>query len=204
MTAPASTSSEVDSSYSSLEDISKCQELVGSLLFLETHTRPDIALAVNLLFRQYASPTTKDMIAAKRVLRYLKGTEGFAYDWKIHLWKSSGLLQMLTGLGIELMASQPPEYPFRSVKLASCGNQASNPALRSHLQKRTILLEVNLVRKSSGCAPCWENLRKMPHISNNLRRNCTKTIRPQLMENEWRPKLQARLHVAQFRKGTSR
>ena len=75
---PDSTSSEIDASYSILDDISKYQELVGSLLFLATCTRPDIALAVNLLTRHCASPNINDMIAAKRLLRYLKGTEGFA------------------------------------------------------------------------------------------------------------------------------
>lgn len=55
-------------------DVTKYQEIVGSLLFLATRTRPDISVAVNLLSRHCSSPTNANMVAAKRVLRYLKGT----------------------------------------------------------------------------------------------------------------------------------
>ena len=56
-------------------DQRKYQELIGSLLFLSSRTRPDIAAAVNLLSRHCAHPLSKHMKAAKRVLRYLKGTK---------------------------------------------------------------------------------------------------------------------------------
>ena len=48
--------------------------LVGALLYLSTHTRPDIGYAVNTLCSFCANPSEKHWIAAKRVLRYLKGT----------------------------------------------------------------------------------------------------------------------------------
>ena len=40
-------------------------------------TRPDIATAVSILSRRISTPTTKDWIAVKRVMRYLKGTVHF-------------------------------------------------------------------------------------------------------------------------------
>ena len=61
----------------SLTDCSLFQQLVGALLFLAVTTRPDIAFAVNLLSQACKSPTVQDFIAAKRVLRYLKGTNYF-------------------------------------------------------------------------------------------------------------------------------
>ena len=50
------------------------QSLVGSLMYLATCTRPDIAYAVATLARFSSKPNQAHWVAAKRVLRYLKGT----------------------------------------------------------------------------------------------------------------------------------
>ena len=47
---------------------------VGSLLYLSTMTRPDIAYAVGNVARFSAKPTKQHWTAVKRILRYLKGT----------------------------------------------------------------------------------------------------------------------------------
>ena len=57
------------------------QELVGALLYLATGTRPDIAYAVGQLSRYVAAPTGQHLAAAKRVLRYLKGTATLALTY---------------------------------------------------------------------------------------------------------------------------
>ena len=57
------------------------QELVGALLYLATATHPDISFAVGQLSRHVASPTTEHLAAAKRVLRYLKGTSTLALTY---------------------------------------------------------------------------------------------------------------------------
>ena len=49
-------------------------ELVGSLLYLSTTTRPDIAFAVGVLLRFMSCPEEDNMRAAKGVSRYLHGT----------------------------------------------------------------------------------------------------------------------------------
>jgi len=49
------------------------QELVGSLLYQSTSTRPDIAFAVGRLTQFVAAPTEEHLTAGKVVLRYLKG-----------------------------------------------------------------------------------------------------------------------------------
>ena len=54
--------------------ITAFQGLVGSLLWLSRCTRPDIAYAVACLSRRVRDPTTADLVAAKYVLRYLRGT----------------------------------------------------------------------------------------------------------------------------------
>lgn len=48
--------------------------LVGSLTYLATWTRPDIAFPVSQLARHLKAPGHKHLAAAKHVLRYLKGT----------------------------------------------------------------------------------------------------------------------------------
>jgi hypothetical protein len=50
------------------------QAIVGSLMYAATSTRPDIAYAVAAVCRYHSKLYTTHMTAAKRVLRYLKGT----------------------------------------------------------------------------------------------------------------------------------
>ena len=54
------------------------QEIVGSLLYLATHSRPDIAQAVSVV-SQYATNFREiHCTAVKRILKYLRGTTDFA------------------------------------------------------------------------------------------------------------------------------
>ena len=57
------------------------QRLVGSLLFLQTCSRPDISFAVLLLSQHCSSPEPRHFAAAKRVLRYLKGTRSYRLSY---------------------------------------------------------------------------------------------------------------------------
>lgn len=50
------------------------QSLVGGLLYAATISRPDISYAVGVLCRFTQSPQIPHLVAAKRVLRHLKGT----------------------------------------------------------------------------------------------------------------------------------
>jgi len=64
-----------------LPEGSRYAELVGSLLYLSTTKRPDIAFAVGVLSLYMSCPEEDHMRAAKGVLRYLRGTTrlGVAY-----------------------------------------------------------------------------------------------------------------------------
>lgn len=55
-------------------DLQVYQRLIGKLMYLACGTRPDIAFAVSQLSKHNADPKKGHLRAAKRVVRYLKGT----------------------------------------------------------------------------------------------------------------------------------
>jgi hypothetical protein len=55
----------------------KFQKLIGAVLYVATHTRPDIAASVSILSQKIKQPTETDWNEAKRIVRYLKGTKEF-------------------------------------------------------------------------------------------------------------------------------
>ncbi|XP_020424503.1 uncharacterized protein LOC109950346 [Prunus persica] len=59
-----------------LESPSAYREIVGSLQYL-TLTRPDLSFAVHSVAQFMAAPRTSHLVAAKRILRYVKGTLDF-------------------------------------------------------------------------------------------------------------------------------
>lgn len=70
------------------------RKLIGALIYLTNTTRPDISFAVSKLSRYCSNPGKIHWIAAKRVLRYLKGTAnyGILYEkrnQKIHAYTDS-------------------------------------------------------------------------------------------------------------------
>ena len=56
-----------------LDDPTLYQEIVGSLIYLATYSRPDIAYASGKLSQFMSNPTATHLKAARRVLRYIKG-----------------------------------------------------------------------------------------------------------------------------------
>src|SRR6185437_4520694 len=75
---PVSTPMIIDNSKEKdkkLKDVTNYQSIIGSLIYLSTATRPDIAYAVNQAAQSMQNPTEKDLIKVKRIIRYLKGTK---------------------------------------------------------------------------------------------------------------------------------
>lgn len=52
----------------------KCRQLIGSLLYAVSGTRPDLCVSVNFLSRYQHCASTALYKALKRILRYIKGT----------------------------------------------------------------------------------------------------------------------------------
>ena len=76
---PVNTNSKVVKAFEESEsaDQGLYQSAVGSLLYLSSRTRPDIAFAVNSAARFCSNPTKQHWTAVKRILRYLRGTTQF-------------------------------------------------------------------------------------------------------------------------------
>ena len=62
-------------------DATVYRSLVGSLIYL-TNSRPDIVHAVSIVSRFMSNPRKAHFAAAKRILRYVKGTKDFGILYK--------------------------------------------------------------------------------------------------------------------------
>ncbi len=68
------------------------KELVGSLFYAAACTRPDIAQAVGAVSRFMSNPGPTHWTAAKRILRYLRGTESKGIIFRKSQTSNEGLL----------------------------------------------------------------------------------------------------------------
>ncbi|CAB4006846.1 Hypothetical predicted protein [Paramuricea clavata] len=57
-----------------LEDLNSYRQIVGSLIYVMTRTRPDLCHIVTKLSQHMSKPMVAALNAAKYILRYLKGT----------------------------------------------------------------------------------------------------------------------------------
>lgn len=71
----------LDTGYFKLNDIGELLpdnhmyiKLIGMLLYLSTHSRPDISASVAILSQKNSKPRTTDLNEVNRIIRYLKGT----------------------------------------------------------------------------------------------------------------------------------
>ena len=74
-----------------MTDPKRYREIVGSLIYAMTCTRPDISWIVSKLSQKLSCPRVEDMIAAKHVLRYLRGT----IDYELCFKKCDGDLNLV-------------------------------------------------------------------------------------------------------------
>jgi hypothetical protein len=68
-----------------MESATPYRAIVGMSMYLAVSTRPDIAHAANSISRKMQTPTHTNMHVAKRVLRYLSGTQnyGLMYEKRV-------------------------------------------------------------------------------------------------------------------------
>jgi hypothetical protein len=84
---------------SELVDATLYRQIIGSLMYL-TNTRPDICFVVNTLSQYLVEPRRVHLVAAKHVMRYLKGT--LDYGLFILEIMTSDCMVILIQIGLEV------------------------------------------------------------------------------------------------------
>jgi hypothetical protein len=96
-------------------DATLYRQLVGSLLYL-THTRPDLSFVVGLVARYMQTPHESHWKAAKRILRYVRGTVQFGIHY------SSGGTPLLVGFTDSDWAGDPDDQKSTAGYVFSLGS----------------------------------------------------------------------------------
>ena len=109
---------------------SRFAELVGGLMYLATHSRPDISHAVGALAPYMANPTLEHWAAARTVLKYLAGTARLGiYQLDISsttaaaaATPASWALQTLTTELTWTLGDPPQDLPSGCMAVSSAGS----------------------------------------------------------------------------------
>ena len=137
-----------------LEDPKLYREIVGSLIYIMTGTRPDISYIVSVLSQNMSKPTYFHLGIAKYVLKYLKGTSEYSlkfYSCDLNLfgfcdsdWGGSEDRRSLSGYCFKLSdSSSPVSWKTKkqtTVALSSC--EAEYMALTYAIQEAKYLRQL--------------------------------------------------------------
>lgn len=130
-------------------DVTLYHHLVGSLLPL-THSRPDISFTIGLVAWWMQHPHESHWEAAKRILRYIRGTIQFGIHY------STGATPLLVGFTDSDWAGDPDDqksttgYVFTLGSGPITGIARSKVPLLSLSQKQSIMQQFRPGRKPSG------------------------------------------------------
>ena len=157
-----------------LEDPRLYREIVGSLIYLMTCTRPDLCYAVSVLSQHLAAPRMTHFNLAKYVLRYLKGTinYGLVYEkqdmyilgYTDASWASTGNRKSISGycymLGDSsaLISWKSKKQPI--VALSSCEAEyvSITLAMQEGIFLTQLLVELGFYEKSKGVKMFVDNM----------------------------------------------
>ena len=126
------------------------QSAVGSLLYLSTGTRPDIAFAVGNVARFSSSFTKRHLTGVKRILRYLKGTSDLG------LYYSSSMVGDLIGYSDSNWAGDLDDrksvsgYVFKLCGAPISGRSKKQTSVLSLRRKPNMLLSPLPLRRQFG------------------------------------------------------
>ena len=158
---PRSTPCEISSNKSTVDDSPKTdgklyREMVGSLIYFMTITRPDLCYTVTKLSQHMANPTESDMVSVKHVFRYLRGTSDQTLVFRkseesMRLvgfcdsdWGGSADRKSITGYGFQLVKNgcliSWKSKKQQSVALSTC--EAEYMSLSAAVQEGKFLSQV--------------------------------------------------------------
>ncbi|KXJ70298.1 hypothetical protein RP20_CCG024202 [Aedes albopictus] len=162
-----------------LEDSTVYRSLIGALLYIAVHARPDISVSTSILGRRVSCPSDTDWTAAKRIVRYLLGTR----DWKLEFtgteegllgfcdadWagdqesrkSTTGYCFLLAGAAISWVSRRQPSVTLSSMEAEY---MALSEACQEVIWLRRLLLEM-------GCA------QKKPTLINEDNQSCIAFVR---------------------------
>jgi len=137
-------------------DVKLYRSIVGSLIYIMTATRPDLCYVVTKLSQCMSNPTVEDLVMAKHVLRYLKGTVDYALVFKksaepLHLtgfcdsdWGGSDDRRSITGYCFRLSNDGPiiswKSKKQQTVALSSC--EAEYVSICAAVQEGKYLVQI--------------------------------------------------------------
>lgn len=132
------------------------REIVGSLIYAMSATRPDLCYVVSILSQNMTKPTNAHLSMAKHVLRYLKGTSHYSLKFKksgnvLQLtgccdadWGSSEDRRSITGYSFQLCSNGPliswKSKKQQTVALSTC--EAEYMALSAAVQEAKFLMQL--------------------------------------------------------------
>ena len=166
-------SSNADKTKLGIEDHSRYREIIGFVSYVASTYRPDLSLAVNFLSRKQSEPNEYDWAAAKRILRYLKGTSSMKLIFEKKDQSSNELMAYVdsdfatcpktrrstTGYLVVMNGSPVAWKAFKQSLLATSTSEAEYIAISTVAKKvrwaRTFLLELGFEQQKPTVV--WED-----------------------------------------------
>jgi len=158
------------------------RELVGSLMYLSTMTRPDISYALSSCSRHCHNPRDGHWSAAKKILAYLKGTRdtklilGGAGEWNLHGYADANFgveenRRSQTGYVFYIGCEGPVSWSSRVQKTiaqstAEAEYMAAGEGAKEGVWLRNLLQELHLMSKDLPFTLCSDNQAAQEWISN--------------------------------------
>uniref|UniRef100_A0A2N9GLJ4 Reverse transcriptase Ty1/copia-type domain-containing protein n=1 Tax=Fagus sylvatica TaxID=28930 RepID=A0A2N9GLJ4_FAGSY len=168
-----------------LSDPHGYRSLVGALHYL-TFTRPDISFAVHQVCQYMAAPTTTHLSAAKRILRYIKGTlfHGIAFTPGLLVYLGSNPITWSAKKQATVSRSST-ESEYRALATASaevCWLRTLLKDLGIYLSQPPILWCDNVSALAIASNPVFHARTKHIERFLDLQRNLTVSVRPHSIE----------------------